>query len=62
MNAPLTRDEQIELMVDAEARHNERMRTWIGNAQVRQVLARPAKGQEPTQTYVEEDKVVACCG
>ncbi len=62
MVAPLTREQQIEFMQNAEERHNDLVDKWVSDKGVREVLARPAKGQSKDSAYLEEEKVMACCG
>jgi hypothetical protein len=47
MNAPLTREQQIELMRDAPRRLHERMRAWLRDKTFREVVSEPAPHQEP---------------
>lgn len=60
MNAPLSRDQQIELMKNATKRHEERFAVWIANSTVRQALCRAAPGQVDEAAYTQERKRVAC--
>ncbi|TPM27175.1 choline/carnitine O-acyltransferase [Mesorhizobium sp. B2-3-5] len=62
MNAPLKRDEQIELMKNAVERHEKRMQKWMKDATVRSALARPAKGQKERSDYTRNDVTIARCG
>lgn len=63
MNAPLNRDKQIELMATAKQRHKAVVRTWLQNPAVREVLSRPAPGQDEDEVYVQTSTtVVARCG
>ena len=63
MTAPLNRDQQIELMKGAQARHRARMRDWISHRAVREVICRPAPGQaEDEPHYTCRDRQVACTG
>lgn len=43
MVAPLTREQQIEFMQNAEERHNDLVDKLVSDKGVREVLARPAK-------------------
>lgn len=61
MNAPLTRDQQIELMKTARERHRERFAGWVANRTVRETLLQPAPGQEQSATYERQTRRIACC-
>lgn len=61
MTAPLTRDQQIELMKGAEARHAARMAHWVSHLAIKDVLTKPAPGQEAEEPfYVREDTLARC--
>lgn len=62
MNAPLNRDQQIELMQNAEQRHRARMAAWLSDAAVREAVCQPAPGQASHSHYMRTDTLVACCG
>lgn len=45
MTAPLTRDQQIELMDTVQERNEAKVREWMADATVRAVFCKPAPGQ-----------------
>ncbi len=60
MNAPLNRDQQIELMKNVRERHQQRFSDWVSNRYVRDALLRPAPGQDEQASYVRDVRRVAC--
>lgn len=58
--APLTRDQQIELMVNAAERHAAHAARWIADDQVKQVV-RSREGEQPTSVYEQETRMLARC-
>lgn len=60
MNAPLSRDQQIDLMKNARERHEARIQALLTHRVIREVISRPAEGQEST-SYLQEDRRIACC-
>lgn len=61
MNAPLNRDQQIELMKHAQDRHRARFAAWIGNRTIQETLSRPAPGQDDQVEYERSSRRIACC-
>lgn len=61
MNAPLNRDQQIDLMKNARERHQQRFADWAANRTVRDALLRAAPGQEEQLPYEREVRRFACC-
>lgn len=61
MNAPFSRDEQIELMRTAKEVHDRRMSNWLRDSSIREVVSNPAAGQEKDRQYISTDLMVACC-
>ena len=62
MNAPINRDQQIELMQNAQQRHKARMAHWLADPLIREVVSQPAPGQTEASHYLRSDQLVACCG
>lgn len=62
MKAPLNRDQQIELMQNAEERRKARFAAWFSDATVREAVCQPAPGQAEFSQYMRTDSLVACCG
>lgn len=62
MTAPLNRDQQIELMQNAEVRHLDRFSAWMSVRVIREAISRPAPGQDCDPAYSVEDTRIACCG
>lgn len=60
MSAPLTRDEQIELMRTAEEVYENRMAKWLNDPTIREVVSHPAPGQDKKRQYVSTDLLVSC--
>lgn len=60
MNAPLTRDQQIELMKASAERHTQRFAAWVANGTVRETLSRPAPGQTKAADYTHQRRRIAC--
>ncbi len=46
MNAPLSREQQIELMRDADKRMKARGEVWLRDRAIQRALRQPAPGQE----------------
>ncbi len=61
MNAPLNRDQQIELMKNARERHSARFAVWIGNRTIQETMSRPAPGQNDQVEYKRSSRRIACC-
>lgn len=61
MTAPLTRDQQIEMMKNAKERHLARMQDWLSHRAIKEVLSKPAPGQVDEPEYARHDRL-ACCG
>ena len=62
MNSPLTREQQIELMRDADKRMEARAQKWLRDRSIQRALSEPAPGQEKS-TYRRRAAVkVARCG
>lgn len=51
--APLTRDQQIELMISAAQRHEERMKKWVSDKTVADALRRKDPRFEEVSLYYE---------
>jgi hypothetical protein len=60
MNAPLTRDEQIALMVNAEKRIEGRVAAWLSVRQIREAVKR--KMSHDLDTYEEQSTKIKRCG
>lgn len=58
--APLSRDQQIELMVTAADRHAAQAARWMADAQVAAVMRARDVG-EPGNTYQQETKTLSIC-
>ncbi len=61
MTAPLTRDQQIELMLGAEERHKARFAAWMQVREIRGLVCRPASGQSDGAGYEHSERRIACC-
>lgn len=62
MTAPLTRDQQIELMRTAKNRHRAGMAARLSDVAVRKTVCRPTKRQLELSSYSTSSKEMACCG
>jgi len=58
--APLDRDQQIELMVDAAERHAAQAARWMADPQVKAVISAPPAARR-TYSYDESKHVLAHC-
>lgn len=58
--APLPRDQQIELMVNAAERHAAHAARWMADAQVAAVM-RARDVAEPGNAYQQETKTLSIC-
>ena len=47
--APITREQQIELMKTAKERHEARARVWNNDPMIKRVLSEPAPGQDKSE-------------
>ena len=61
MTAPLTRDQQIELMKAAKERHADVVTRWKSDPAVRKQLREPSEKQRKSQ-YQESDIRLQRCG
>lgn len=59
MSAPLTRDQQIDFMKNAQQRQKARIEALMSHREVREAFLRPAPGQEDEMEYTSEYKRVA---
>lgn len=53
--APLTRDQQIELMMSAKQRHEARMSKWVADKTIAASLRRKDPKHENVSAYIETD-------
>lgn len=60
MTAPLTRDQQIDFMKNAQQRQKARVEALMSHAEVREAFRRPAPSQEDSLEYTSEYRRVAC--
>jgi len=59
--APLTRDQQIELMKTAKDRHDATVARWMQDNTVRELLREPCEKQASAQHYRRRDVLIARC-
>jgi hypothetical protein len=62
MNAPLSREQQIELMRDADKRMKARAKVWLRDPAIQRALRQPAPGQEASTYHRQATLKVARCG
>lgn len=60
MNTPLTREQQIELMRDADQRMEARVNEWLRDRAFRQVVSKPAPNQESGTIHSRKELKLAC--
>ena len=60
MSAPLNREQQIELMRDADKRIPARVQAWLRDRTVRRVLSKPAPGQDTETIHTQKQVRIAC--